>query len=62
MERLFDYLPNAIALIYVIDSSRAGGVENSEWVSVSFQETYMFDIILTIFFIAQYVDYIFNLY
>lgn len=34
MERLYDYLPNAIALIYVIDSSKAGGFENSEWVSI----------------------------
>ncbi|CAG2217642.1 unnamed protein product [Mytilus edulis] len=35
MERLFDYLPNAIAFIYVIDSGRAGGVENDQWVKQS---------------------------
>lgn len=31
--RLFEYLPNAIAFIYVINASNAGGVENDDWVS-----------------------------
>ncbi|CAC5365948.1 unnamed protein product [Mytilus coruscus] len=31
MERFFDYLPNAIAFIYVIDSGRASGLENDQW-------------------------------
>ncbi|CAG2231793.1 unnamed protein product [Mytilus edulis] len=31
MELLFDYLPNAIAFIYVIDVSKAGGLLDDEW-------------------------------
>ncbi|CAG2254642.1 unnamed protein product [Mytilus edulis] len=31
MERLFDYLPNAMAFIYVINSGNAGGVEYDDW-------------------------------
>lgn len=35
MDRLFEYLPNAIAIIYVIDASSAGGLFNDRWVGFS---------------------------
>ncbi|XP_071150502.1 uncharacterized protein in xynA 3'region-like [Mytilus edulis] len=31
LERLFEYLPNAIAFIYVIDVNRAGGLLDDQW-------------------------------
>lgn len=34
MDRLFNYLPNAMAFIYVINSGNAGGVKYDDWVSV----------------------------
>lgn len=43
MERLFDYIPDAIAFIYVINTANAGGVENKQWVSSSFLNDFILD-------------------